>query len=152
MDQPTNVVPLRRPEVARRRLSVATILALSFGALVLVSIGSVLALTVGANYRNTFDLIGKRANLLTGAMEDSLRAHMSRAEDAVTGIAKLYENGGFEIDDTGAMTAALFAVLASVPDAAGMLIYDRELNFRGVVRARHDQTGTTTIEALEKQP
>ena len=80
MDQPTNVVPLRRPEVARRRISVATIVALSFGALVLVSIGSVLALTVGANYRNTFDLIGKRANLLIGAMEEL--------------VARAYEPGG----------------------------------------------------------
>ena len=64
MDQPTNVVALRASERPRRRMSVATILALSFAALVLVSVGSVLTLTVGANYRNTFDLIGKRETIL----------------------------------------------------------------------------------------
>ena len=63
-------------------MSVATILALSFAGLVLVSVGSVLTLTVGANYHNTFDLIGKRATLLIDAMGDSLRAQMGRAEDA----------------------------------------------------------------------
>ena len=83
----------------RRRISVATILALSFGLLVLVSIGGVLALTVGANYRNTFDLVGQRAAMLVDGMEGSLHGHMKRAEDAVTGIATLYEAGGFEIDD-----------------------------------------------------
>ena len=72
---------------------------MSFGALVLVSVGSVLALTVGANYRNTFDLVGSRATLLIDGMESSLRAHMDRAGDAVTGIATLYAAGGFEIDD-----------------------------------------------------
>lgn len=63
----------------RRRVSVALILALSFGLLVFLSVGSVLALTVGANYRNTLDLLGARSILLVDAMEDSLRAHLGRA-------------------------------------------------------------------------
>ena len=70
VEKPSKVVPFRRAETKRRRISVATILALSFGALVLVSVGSVLALTVTANYRNTFDLVGQRANLLIGAMDE----------------------------------------------------------------------------------
>ena len=152
MEESGKVVALRRTDAGRRRISVATILALSFGALVLVSVGSVLALTVTANYRNTFDLVGQRANLLIGAMDDSLHAHMSRAEDAAAGIATLYQDRGFEIDDAGAMTAALSGALASVPDAAGMLIYDRDMNFRGVVRARPDENGVGKVETLAKQP
>ena len=152
MDQTGNVVPLQPRGRARRRISVATILALTFGALVLVSVGSVLALTVGANYRNTFDLVGQQATLLIGAMEDSLRAKMGRAEDAVAGLAKLYEAGGFEIDDQSAMTAALSGALSSVPDASGMLIIDREPSRRGVVRKR-GTTGNQVVpfEVLDKE-
>ena len=69
MTESSNVVRLRKSGDGRRRFSVATILALSFGALVLVSVGSVLALTVGANYRNTFDLVGSRATLLIEGMD-----------------------------------------------------------------------------------
>ena len=73
-----NVVTLRKSGNGRRRFSVATMLALSFGALVLASVGSVLALTVGANYRNTFDLsaVARRADRRHGEL---LRAHMDRA-------------------------------------------------------------------------
>lgn len=149
MDRSDNVTPLRKIEAHPRRISVATILALSFGALVLVSVGSVLALTVGANYRNTFDLLGERATLLIDAMEDSLRANMSRAQDAVTGLASLYEAGGFEIDDAGAMTAALSGAVSSVPDAAGVLIYDRDMNYRGVLRG---PDANSPFVIVQKQP
>ena len=51
-------------------------MALSFGTLVFLSVGGVLALAVGANYRNTFDLLGAQSTLLVDAMEDALRAEM----------------------------------------------------------------------------
>jgi adenylate cyclase len=146
----TNVVPLRRTEASLRRISVATILALSFGALVLVSVGGVLALTVSANYANTFDLLGKSANLLIGAMDDSLRARMDRAQDAVAGVGALYEAGRFDIDDAGAMTAVLSGALASVPDASAMLIYDRDFSYRGVGRPQ-GKDGAPAVTVIEKK-
>jgi len=129
----------------RRRVSVALILALSFGLLVFLSVGSVLALTVGANYRNTLDLLGARSILLVDAMEDSLRAHLGRAQDAVQGVAKLYASGAFEIDDDGAMNAVLEGALGSTPAATGMLIYTEDLVVRGAVR---DQDPTLLLEVL----
>lgn len=110
-------------------------MALSFGALVFLSVGGVLALTVGANYRNTFDLLGARSTLLISAMEDALRAQMGRAEDAIDGVAALYAKGAFEIDDQSQMTAVLSGTLAGVPGASGMLIYTPDHFYRGPVRA-----------------
>lgn len=81
MEPRNDPVRLIRPAEKRWRISVAAIMALSFGALVLLSVGGVLTLTVGANYRNTFDLLGARSSLLVDAMEDSLRAHLGRAQD-----------------------------------------------------------------------
>ena len=91
---------LTRPADKRRRIPVAAILALSFGTLVVLSVGSVLALTVAANVRNTYDLLGAQATLLVDAMEDALSAEMARAEGAVDGIAALYAQGDFQIDET----------------------------------------------------
>lgn len=152
MDQTTNVVPLGRRDVKRRRISVATILALCFGALVLVSVGTVLALTVGANYRNTFDLLGQRVTMLIDAMEDSLQAKMGRAEDVATGLAKLYSEGGFDIDDAGAMQAALSGALSSVPDASAIVIIDTDLNIRGVARQMESNDANAPFHFFAKEP
>jgi len=157
--EPARFVPVADK---RRRVSVALILALSFGLLVFLSVGSVLALTVGANYRNTLDLLGARSILLVDAMEDSLRAHLGRAQDAVQGVARLYANGSFEIDDGGAMDAVLEGVLGSTPAATGMLIYTEDMVFRGPVRQQNSRepfevlppapvTDPETIAALQKR-
>ncbi len=124
------------PGREKRRISVALILALSFGLLVFLSVGSVLALTVSANYRNTLDLLGARSILLVDAMEDSLRAHLGRAEDTVRGVARLYADGAFEIDDDGAMDAVLEGALSTLPGANGLLIYTEDMVYRGPVRSR----------------
>ena len=87
-------------------------MALSFGTLVFLSVGGVLALAVGANYRNTFDLLGAQSTLLVDAMEDALRAEMGGAENAVDGVAQLYAQGEFQIDDQ-AMAAALSGTLSA---------------------------------------
>lgn len=150
----TPAVPTRlQPAVRkRRRISVSAILAISFGALIFLSVGSVLALSVGANYRNTVDLLGARAGLLIDAMEDQLRGHMSRAEKAVDGLAHLYDQGGFDVDDNGRMTAALSGALEAVPEATGMLIFEDNLNQRGVVRGDSENNRPDALQVITPEP
>jgi adenylate cyclase len=133
----TTDAPARLPRqaVRFRRIPVAAFMAISFGALVFLSVGGVLALSVTANYRNTFDLLGARASLLVDAMEDSLRAHMNRAESAVDGIEELYADGRFEIDDAEAMSTVLTGALSAVPEASAMIIYTPDMRYRGVSRS-----------------
>ncbi|MGF6178620.1 adenylate/guanylate cyclase domain-containing protein [Ensifer sp. 4252] len=116
-------------------------MALSFGALVFVSVGGVLALSVGANVRNTFDLLGAQSTLLVDAMEDWLRAEMGGAENAVDGVAQLYAQGDFQIDEA-TMSAALAGALSATPGANAMLVCTTDLECRGAVRgARGVPTG-----------
>lgn len=128
----TSAQPVRlvRPERKRRRIPVALIMALSFGTLVFLSVGGVLALSVGANVRNTFDLLGSQSTLLVDAMEDSLRAEMGRAESAVDGVAKLYAQDGFQIDDE-AMSATLAGALSTAKGVNAMLVCTPDLICRG---------------------
>ncbi len=156
MSTPAQPVRLVRPEKKRRRIPVAVIMALSFGTLVLLSVGGVLALSVGANVRNTFDLLGAQSTLLIDAMEDSLRAEMGRAESAVDGVAKLYAQGEFQIDDE-AMSAALAGALAAAPGVNAMLICTPDLICRGAaVAGENDEYPAGTIRKLpaetEKSP
>ena len=147
MSMPAKPVRLVRPEKKRRRIPVALILALSFGTLVFLSVGGVLALSVGANFRNTYDLLGAQSTLLVDAMEDSLRAEMGRTESAVDGLAQLYNQGEFQIDDAAA-SAALVGALSAAPEANAMLICTRDFVCSGA--ARDDPTGT--IQRLPPEP
>ncbi len=150
MESSTEPVRLVRPAAKRRRIPVAVIMALSFGTLVFLSVGGVLALSVGANYRNTVDLLGVQSNMLVDAMEDSLHDHMRRAESAVDGVARLYAQGGFEIDDNGAMATALSGTLSAVPEAVGMLIYTGDMQQRGVVRT--DRNPDAALRIIPAEP
>ncbi|MBX3567993.1 MAG: adenylate/guanylate cyclase domain-containing protein [Rhizobiaceae bacterium] len=127
-------------------------MALSFGTLVFLSVGGVLALSVTANYRNTFELLRSQANLLIDAMEDSLRGHMSHPEDAVEGLAKLYAAGGFEIDDGKSMDAALAGALAAVPEASGVLVFTDDTVSRGVVRTSGGDRPDGAFRILPPEP
>lgn len=140
-------VRLTRPEKKRYRIPVAVIMALSFGSLVFLSVGGVLALSVGANVRNTLDLLGAQSTLLIDAMEDSLRAEMGRAENAVDGVAQLYAQGEFQIDDE-AMSAALAGALSAAPEANAMLICTPDLICRGAARNADDSDAPGLIRSL----
>jgi len=147
MDSTSQPVRLARPAGKRRRIPVAAILALSFGTLVVLSVGSVLALTVAANVRNTYDLLGAQAALLVDAMEDALSAEMARAEGAVDGIAALYAQGDFQIDETTQMSAVLGGALSGSGQANVILICTPDMTCRGVARNAEGQIERLPVEA-----
>ena len=151
MDSPTEPVRLVRAAEKRRRMPVAALMALSFGTLVLLSIGGVLALTVGANVRNTLDLLGAQSTLLVDAMEDSLRGEMERAENAVSGVSQLYAQGEFQIDDDNAMSSVLAGALSGAGQATAMLICTPDMVCRGVARTADGKIEKLPAEA-EKAP
>lgn len=144
-------VRLARPDKKRRRIPIAVIMALSFGSLVFLSVGGVLALSVGANFRNTFDLLGAQSTLLIDAMEDSLRAEMGDAENAVDGIAQLYAQGEFQIDDE-AMSAAVAGALAAASGVEATLICTPDLVCRGAARSVENNVSTGAIEHFPAEP
>ncbi|WP_244425910.1 adenylate/guanylate cyclase domain-containing protein [Mesorhizobium amorphae] len=144
-------VRLARPAKKRRRIPIAVIMALSFGSLVFLSVGGVLALSVGANFRNTFDLLGAQSTLLIDAMEDSLRAEMGDAENAVDGIAQLYAQGEFQIDDK-AMSATVAGALAAASGVEATLICTPDLVCRGAARSVENNVSTGAIEHFPAEP
>ena len=151
MDSSKELVRFVRPAEKRRRIPLAVILALSFGMLVFLSVGGVLALTVGANIRNTLDLLGAQSTLLVDAMEDSLGAEMGQAENAVDGVSQFYSQGEFHIDDNNAMTAALAGALSAAPQATVMLICTPDMVCRGVARTADGKIERLPAEAEKSE-
>ncbi|MBX3581670.1 MAG: adenylate/guanylate cyclase domain-containing protein [Rhizobiaceae bacterium] len=125
-------------------------MALSFGMLVFLSIGGVLTLMVSANVRNTLDLLGTQSTLLVDAMEDSLRAEMGQTESVVGGVARLYADGDFNIDDDR-MTAALSGALSGARQATAMLVCTPDDVCRGVAREEEGRIKKLLAET-EKTP
>jgi len=151
MSPSSQPVRLVRPVAKRRRVPIAIIMALCFGTLVLLSVGGVLALTVGANFRNTVDLLGAQSTLLVDAMEDSLDAEMSRAESAVEGFARLYAQPDFDASDDDRTMAALAGALSSVPAASALLVCTPDLVCRGVARGKEGEGETIRILPAEPE-
>jgi adenylate cyclase len=71
----------RKPR--RVRLQLTTIVGLGFGGFVALAIGLVLALSVTANFQNTFSLLNDKTILSTQSLETQVRTHFQSVENAV---------------------------------------------------------------------
>ena len=87
---------------------------LGFGGLVALSIGGVLAMSVTANFRNTFSLLNEQTLQMISGMERSIKNEMAQVEFAISGLQKLFNEGSFDINETRDREQALQAVLRTV--------------------------------------
>ncbi|HSO47803.1 MAG TPA: hypothetical protein VLQ68_07715, partial [Rhizobiaceae bacterium] len=121
-----------------RTFTLRFILAAAFGTLVAVSVATVLAISVGANFRNTFSLLNERAITLLNGMEQAIRVETGRAEGAVLGLARLYAGGAFEIGDSQNVSLALRSILSAEEKIEGLLLMDIQGGGKAILR---DQQG-----------
>ncbi|MEO9530595.1 adenylate/guanylate cyclase domain-containing protein [Roseibium sp.] len=82
----------------RIMLSLTTIVGLGFGAFVAVALGLVLALSISANFRNTFSLLNDKTILSTQALETQLRTHFTSVENAIIGLKPYFDEGTIGLD------------------------------------------------------
>jgi adenylate cyclase len=76
---------------------------------------------------------------------------MGDAENAVDGIAQLYAQGEFQIDDE-AMSAAVAGALAAASGVEAMLICTPDLVCRGAARSIENNVATGAIEHFPAEP
>lgn len=75
---------------------------LGFGGLVLLSVGSVLVMSVTANFTNTFSLLNTQTLQLVARMESSIQSEVDQVETALKGVARLYSEHSLDtVDDAG---------------------------------------------------
>lgn len=99
----------------RRTISLRLLMIVGFGGLVAVSVGGVLAMSVYANYSNTLSLLNRQAIQLIDGMEETIQRDAAESERVVSGVANLFGQGDFEIDDQEAMKKVLTTLLLTEP-------------------------------------
>lgn len=103
---------------ARARLPLAVALSLAFGLMLVVALGSVLALAFYAGTENTRDLLADRTNLLLDTLEDRIEALLKPVEVQLASL-------GMEVGDEGLHPLrgyrATRAILSTTPQVAGVV-------------------------------
>ena len=146
--------PQDRRSLSGRTYTLRFILAAAFGTLVAVSVGAVLFISVGANFRNTYSLLNERAITLLNGMDQAIRVETGRAEGAVNGLAQMFDDGVYDIDDRKTIDIALRAMLAGEEKIEGLLIVDLQGKAVGLLRdaaAQHRQSATARTDARTRQ-
>lgn len=119
---------------SRFRISLRSLTVLGFGGLVALSVGSVLVMSVLANFTNTFALLNRQAVQLIAGMERSILDESDQAERSVNAIARLYANGAIEISGTAASNSILQTLLLSTRVVEIYELRDRQGNGIGLAR------------------
>ena len=113
-----------KPHARRRLVSLRVLLALTFGLLVAVSVGSVLAISIKASFTNTFSLLNRQAGRAVNDLENSLRDEAELVNRAVTGLATLYGGRRLELTETAGLRIALDTILESTPAVEALVMFD----------------------------
>ena len=104
------------------RLSLASILALSFGSLITVSILLVLGFAIFSGARNTVDLLRDQADLGIGIITSEIEDHLKSARDQVSFVTRALETGRLDVSDYDQMGKLRFGAMAADP-AIGALAF-----------------------------
>ena len=104
------------------RLSLASILALSFGSLITVAILLVLGFAIVSAARNTVDLLRDKADLGIGIITSEIEDHLKSARDQVSFVTRALETGSLDVSDFDQMGKLLFGAMAADP-AIGALAF-----------------------------
>ncbi len=118
------------------RISIAAGLATAIGLLVLISVGSVLAIGAWLAQKNTFSLLSKNADLSVSASINRLTQHLKPSKYQAQFLAGRIANGDIDPDDKLAFTNLLTGALAAAPQINAVIYFDNQLRSFSVGRNR----------------
>ncbi len=129
---------LKRPKGSGRRimLPLTTIVGLGFGAFVALAIGLVLALSVSANFRNTFSLLNDKTILSTKSLERLLETHFASVEKAVVGLKPFFDDGTIGFDKPERTLEDLSIAIQSNSDLTTLALTGLDGRRIGIYRAQ----------------
>jgi len=116
------------------RISLAVFLAGTSGLLVAAAILSVLALTISANFQNTYTLLNDKAVLVMETLVERITDRVANVEPSVAALTRLYETGQIDLQRTDRRTALFEGMLAADEAIRAIVVYTRDFNAEGVFR------------------
>lgn len=108
------------------RISLTVLLSTAIAALILLSVGTVLFITAGANFRNTLELLQGSGKLTMANLETRLRDYVDPAEELADYVVRLVEDGQIDISDKKQLRDTLVGTLGPSPQVSGVAIWDHE--------------------------
>ncbi len=109
-----------RKRISPRLFSLSTVLALSFGGLMLLAVGSVLIVSLGGAGRNTGELLADKASLILSSIEQRVRQHLGPVVAQAEYLKNSVESGQLDIEDTKVLETALRSALSATPQVTGI--------------------------------
>ena len=109
---------------ARRSVSIATVLAMSFGTLVALGVAAVLAIGFGSNQKNTFSLLDQQAALMVELIRTGVENHLSPAAEKGRHVEMLVADDLVDMTDDAVVENTLLASLAGTPQIAAAGYFD----------------------------
>jgi adenylate cyclase len=114
---------LPRPTV-RKGLPIVAYLVFGVGALVSLSVGGVLFVTLSIATRNTFELLEDKSRLLVRSVVRQMALFLEPAQAQVEAVARLIETGRLDPADPERLFEALQAALAASPHVRSVAFLD----------------------------
>lgn len=130
------------------RPGLGTVLAVAFGTMMLLAVGSVLVVSLKGAGRNTSELLADKADLIIASIEQRIRQQLEPVAAQAEFLRAAIERGQLALDKEEELGAALRFALAATPQATGIGFLRPDLTITRV--ERHD--GATTSEDWSKRP
>lgn len=106
------------------RISLTVLLSTAIGTLIALSVGTVLFITAGANFRNTFELLRDSGALTMSSLESGVRDYVDPAEDLAEHMVRLVDDGLVDISDKQQLKDTLLGTLGPSPQVSGVVVWD----------------------------
>jgi adenylate cyclase len=138
-----------RRKTAKRRVPLSVALGGIFGLLIALAIGTVLSLSIYANFTNTLALVNGRSVAAVRQLEDAVRREFEPAQYIVAFLAQLFADGVLRFDDAEAAYKILLGSSAGDPDVGAIILYRLDNGHAtGVFRGRNGNYGRIADEAV----
>ncbi|MBM6582963.1 hypothetical protein ILT44_22415 [Microvirga sp. BT689] len=137
-----------RRRISPRYFSLSTLLAVGFGSLMLLAVGSVLVVSLGGAGRNTGELLADKADLILSSIEQRVRQHLGLVMAQAEYLKTSMDRGQLDIKDARALETALRSAVAATPQVTGIGFIRSDLE---VVRVER-RDGSLITEDWSGQP
>lgn len=134
-----------------RSVSIATVLAVSFGLLTAIGVASVLFIGISSNQKNTLGLLNRQVIMMVGVIETGVRNYLEPALEKGRFINRQVEAGFLDLGDEVQVRAALTGVLAGTPQIAAVIFVDRDLRRTAVATGPDGTAALIRIDGEQKQ-
>ncbi len=108
------------------RPTIAAVLIVGFGLLVLVAVSSVLFVVLGTAQKNTVTLLRQTADSAVASLIDEIGIHLGAARRQTEFLAEMIDKGEIEAGNRDRMADAMLGSLAAAPQVTGIAYFSNE--------------------------